>query len=103
MSMSGRTRAVLIEVTADAYTHDQLDVLFLRLGVDTDPQISQVAGRTKLSRVRRAVELLEEDDRTVELARELVEARFADSPFRLRDGIESPTRPACRGAANRWV
>ena len=79
MSMSGRTRAVLIEVTADAYTHDQLDVLFLRLGVGTDPQISQVAGRTKLSRVWRAVELLEEDDRTVELARELVEARFADS------------------------
>ena len=83
MSMSGRTRAVLIEVTADEYTHDELDVLFLRLGVDADPQIGQVAGRTKLNRVRRAVELLEEADRTVELARELVEVRFAGS----RSGI----------------
>lgn len=77
MSISGRTRGALIEVTADAYTHDELDVLFLRLGLEDDYQLEQVQGRTKLRRVRRAVELLEADDHTIDLARELIEVKFA--------------------------
>lgn len=77
MSISGRTRGALIEVTADAYTHDELDVLFLRLGLEHDYQLEQVQGQTKLRRVRRAVELLEANDRTIDLARELIEVKYA--------------------------
>jgi hypothetical protein len=93
MSISGRTRAVLIEVAADAYTHDQLDVLFLRLGVDHDPQVGQQTGRTKLNRLSRAVGLLEAEGRTVDLARELVEERFASPSSGFLTG---PSRPPDR-------
>lgn len=79
MAFSDRTLAVVIEVTADSYTHDQLDVLFLRLGLVGRGPLDQGTGRTKLRRVRRAVELLEADDRTMELVRELVEERFSRS------------------------
>lgn len=66
-------------MTADAYTHDELDVLFLSLGLEDDDQLDKVEGRTKLRRVRRAVELLEAEGRTIDLVREPVAVKFGGS------------------------
>lgn len=77
MKLSGRTRAELIEAAAEGYSHDGLDVLFLRLGLEGDLQLDHVGGRTKLKRVQRAVTLLENEERTIDLVRELIEVKFA--------------------------
>jgi len=79
MAFSDRTLAVVIEVTESAYTHDQLDVLFLRLGLAGESDIDQATGRTKLRRVKRAVDLLEADDRAIDLVKELVEKFYRSS------------------------
>lgn len=76
MALSQRTHAELITAAEYAYTHDGLDLLFMRLEIGDDYQLEQVQGRSKLKRLRRAVELLEADGRVIDLVRELVENEY---------------------------
>jgi hypothetical protein len=96
MSLSGRTRGALIEVTADVYTHDELDVLFLRLGLEDDYQLNKVEGRTKLRRVHRAVELLEADGRTVD-------GRLEASNGQLRSALEGFLLELCHRVTGQYA
>lgn len=74
--LSRRTEAELIRAAEDAYTHDGLGIVFMRLGISGDPELAPVTGRSKVKRLQRAVELLRGEDRVMDLVREVVEDKY---------------------------
>ena len=88
MRLSNRTSATLIDVVSAAYSHSELDNLFLRLGcAGVGPArdlSSKVQGPNKLDRVRPVVDCLssrQHEPDVVTLVRELIEVRFKDHVF----------------------
>jgi hypothetical protein len=76
MVLSQRTHAELIRAAEHAFTHDDLDLLFMRLEIAGDHQLEQAQGRSKVRRISRAIQLLDADDRVIDLVRELVEVEY---------------------------
>jgi hypothetical protein len=87
---SEETKAALIEVAADAWTHKQLNLLFRRLGVD-DANDREMGNPTKVHRLEEAVDRLSghapvHGRDLLELVRTLMEERWhgdvsESSPF----------------------
>lgn len=76
MPLSQLTEAELIRAAENAYTHDDLGLLCMRLEISGDQQLEQAQGRSKVKRLRRAVALLREEDRVIDLVREVIEGEY---------------------------
>ena len=76
--LSQRTLAELIKAAEQAYSHRELDLVFMRLEVADAPGVAQAPNRNKIRRLGSAVEALSQrgDDRTIQLAQELLEVEM---------------------------
>jgi hypothetical protein len=88
MTLSNSTVASLIEVVSDAYSHSELDTLFLRLdcagvGPPHNPA-SRTQGPNKMARVRPVVDELrarQDEPDIITLVRELIENHYGGRVF----------------------
>lgn len=76
MTLSQRTLAELTRAAEQAYTHDDLDLLFMRLEISGDGRLARTPTRSKVRRLGRAIELLSDDDRELALVRDLIEDHY---------------------------
>jgi hypothetical protein len=88
VKLSNSTAATLIDVVSRAYSHSELDNLFLRLdcaAVGPSRDLSSTTqGPNKLDRVRPVVDRLraqEDGPDVISLVRELIEVKFEDRVF----------------------
>ncbi len=102
MPLTQRTHAELIRAAESAYTHDDLGLVFMRLGIGDDPGVARVPNRSKVRRLTRAIQILAEDDRVIDLVKELLEGevRRPHHGPRLRNRSSATT---CGISAYRWI
>lgn len=104
MKLSNPTAAALIDVVAGAYSHSELDTLFLRLDcADVGPtrnSSSPTQGPNKMDRVRPVVdELRARDDEPdiISLVRELIEEHYGGHVFDYHGNVVSRLERFVRG------
>jgi hypothetical protein len=104
MTLSSSTLASLIEVVSDAYSHSELDTLFLRLdcsevGPPHNPS-ARTQGPNKVARVRPVVDELRarrEEPDVLTLVRELIENRYGGHVFDYRGNVVARLERLVRG------